>query len=87
LSRLNPDWQSRVSLGGDWVEARSAIAGRLSHPAANIDDDDLQHHGAFYSLIAARGKLMTFGPDGALYVSNWCATAAPIGQILRFEVH
>jgi hypothetical protein len=30
---------------------------------------------------------MTFGPDGALYVSNWGAAAAPIGQILRFNVH
>jgi hypothetical protein len=29
---------------------------------------------------------MTFGPDGALYVSNWGAAAAPIGQILRFNV-
>ena len=30
---------------------------------------------------------MTFGPDGALYVSNFGAAAAPIGQILRFNVH
>jgi hypothetical protein len=30
---------------------------------------------------------MTFGPDGALYVSNWGAAAAPIGQILRFNIH
>jgi sugar lactone lactonase YvrE len=30
---------------------------------------------------------MTFGPDGALYVSNWGAAEAPIGQILRFNVH
>jgi hypothetical protein len=30
---------------------------------------------------------MTFGPDGALYVSNWGAAAAPIGQILRFNVN
>jgi hypothetical protein len=30
---------------------------------------------------------MTFGPDGALYVSNWGAADAPIGQILRFNVH
>jgi sugar lactone lactonase YvrE len=30
---------------------------------------------------------MTFGPDGALYVSNWGAAAAPIGQILRFNLH
>ncbi|HEX6545714.1 MAG TPA: hypothetical protein VF023_05370, partial [Bryobacteraceae bacterium] len=30
---------------------------------------------------------MTFGPDGALYVSNWGAADAPIGQILRFDVH
>lgn len=29
---------------------------------------------------------MTFGPDGALYVSNWGAAAAPIGQILRIGV-
>jgi hypothetical protein len=30
---------------------------------------------------------MTFGPDGALYVSNWGAADAPIGQILRFDLH
>ena len=30
---------------------------------------------------------MTFGPDGALYVSNWGAADAPIGQILRFNLH
>jgi hypothetical protein len=30
---------------------------------------------------------MTFGKDGALYVSNWGAADAPIGQILRFNVH
>lgn len=30
---------------------------------------------------------MTFGPDGALYVSNWGAAPAPIGQILRFNVN
>lgn len=30
---------------------------------------------------------MTFGPDGALYVSNWGAADAPIGQILRFKVY
>jgi hypothetical protein len=30
---------------------------------------------------------MTFGPDGALYISNWGAAAAPIGQILRVNVH
>jgi hypothetical protein len=30
---------------------------------------------------------MIFGPDGALYVSNWGAANAPIGQILRFNVH
>ena len=30
---------------------------------------------------------MTFGPDGALYISNWGAAPAPIGQILRFNVH
>jgi hypothetical protein len=30
---------------------------------------------------------MTFGPDGALYVSNWGAADAPIGQILRFNVY
>jgi hypothetical protein len=30
---------------------------------------------------------MTFGPDGALYVSNWGAAAAPVGQILRYNVH
>jgi len=30
---------------------------------------------------------MTFGPDGALYVSNWGAADAPIGQILRFNIH
>jgi hypothetical protein len=30
---------------------------------------------------------MTFGPDGALYVSNWGAAPAPIGQILRFNLH
>lgn len=29
---------------------------------------------------------MTFGPDGALYVSNWGAAPAPIGQILRISV-
>jgi hypothetical protein len=29
---------------------------------------------------------MTFGPDGALYVSNWGAADAPIGQILRISV-
>jgi hypothetical protein len=29
---------------------------------------------------------MTFGPDGALYVSNWGVAAAPIGQILRFNL-
>lgn len=29
---------------------------------------------------------MTFGPDGALYVSNWGAADAPIGQILRFNL-
>jgi hypothetical protein len=29
---------------------------------------------------------MTFGPDGALYVSNWGAAAAPIGQILRITL-
>jgi hypothetical protein len=29
---------------------------------------------------------MTFGPDGALYVSNWGAAPAPIGQILRFNL-
>jgi hypothetical protein len=30
---------------------------------------------------------MTFGPDGALYVSNWGAAWAPIGQILRFNLN
>lgn len=30
---------------------------------------------------------MTFGPDGALYISNWGAADAPIGQILRFNLH
>ena len=30
---------------------------------------------------------MTFGPDGALYISNWGAAPAPIGQILRFNMH
>jgi hypothetical protein len=30
---------------------------------------------------------MIFGPDGALYVSNWGAADAPIGQILRFNLH
>lgn len=30
---------------------------------------------------------MAFGPDGALYVSNWGAAPAPIGQILRFNVN
>jgi hypothetical protein len=30
---------------------------------------------------------MTFGPDGALYISNWGAADAPIGQILRYNVH
>ena len=30
---------------------------------------------------------MTFGPDGALYVSNWGAAPAPIGQILRFNLN
>ena len=87
MSKSNPDWQSRVSLGDDQVEARSAFAGRLSHPAANIDDDDFQPYGDFYNLIAAWGKWMTFGPDGALNVSNWGAVPAPIGQILRFNVH
>jgi len=29
---------------------------------------------------------MTFGKDGALYVSNWGAADAPIGQVLRFTV-
>lgn len=30
---------------------------------------------------------MTFGPDGALYISNWGAADAPIGQILRFNMY
>ncbi len=29
---------------------------------------------------------MTFGKDGALYVSNWGAADAPVGQILRFLI-
>ena len=29
---------------------------------------------------------ITFGPDRSLYVSNWGAADAPIGQILRFNV-
>lgn len=29
---------------------------------------------------------MTFGPDGALYISNWGAAPAGLGQILRFTV-
>lgn len=29
---------------------------------------------------------MAFGPDGALYVSNWGAADAPVGQILRFNM-
>lgn len=39
-------------------------------------------------LFGPRG--MKFGPEGALYVlyvSNWGAAAAPIGQILRFNVN
>jgi hypothetical protein len=30
---------------------------------------------------------MVFGPNGALYVSNWGAADTPLGQILRFNVH
>jgi Na+/H+-dicarboxylate symporter len=29
---------------------------------------------------------MTFGPDGALYVSNWGAAPAGLGQILRIPI-
>jgi len=30
---------------------------------------------------------MTFGPEGDLYISNWGAADAPIGQILRYNLH
>ena len=33
------------------------------------------------------GRDRAFGPDGALYVSNWGAAPAPIGQILRYKVY
>jgi sugar lactone lactonase YvrE len=29
---------------------------------------------------------MTFGPDGRLYVSNWGAAPAGMGQVLRFDI-
>jgi len=29
---------------------------------------------------------MTFGPDGFLYVSNWGAAPAGMGQILRISI-
>ena len=59
-----PNMVAKVdTVTGHWTMVADMSAAVAAHPAANVDDDDFQPDGDFYSLIAARGKLYTVEPN------------------------
>ena len=63
----NPDHPNMVAkvdtTTGQWTMVADMSAAVVAHPAANVDPEDFQPDGDFYSLIAARGKLYTVEPN------------------------
>jgi hypothetical protein len=59
-----PNMVAKVDLEtGKWTMIANLSAAVAAHPAANVDPEDFQPDGDFYSLIAARGKLYTVDPN------------------------
>jgi hypothetical protein len=59
-----PNMVAKVGLAtGQWTMVADMSAAVAAHPAANVDPEDFQPDGDFYSLIAARGKLYTVEPN------------------------
>jgi hypothetical protein len=63
----NPDHPNMVAkvdtTTGQWTMVADMSAAVMAHPAANVDPEDFQPDGDFYSLIAAHGKLYTVEPN------------------------
>lgn len=84
-----PNMVAKVNtVTGQWTMIADLSAAVAAHPAANVDADDFQPDGDFYSLIAARGRLYTVEPNhGQVWSVAPNGTVVMVTDISKPEGH